>query len=272
MAKKVIPYKKKKSRIGLKIFLTIILLVGGFYALISLSKIERINVLGESRYEDEEILKMLEIEEGMSFLDAYMKKMNKTTLLPFLESAEFRFNSLNNISILVKSKEITSLIPFQERYIALDKNGYVLGYEKNRKDGVPVSLGINLKEAVIGEVVGLDEELINSILVIYFSAKKYDLDVKEIMFLGARVDDIHLYMSGVDVFLGDVDDIDRKIKTVKEVMKKLPEDSKGVLDLSMASKNYVFVPNKDYEEDVNAEPEEEKTEGEIEENISSLNE
>ncbi len=241
MAKKVVSLKKKKRKfIGLRVFITLILILGGLFSLVYFTEIEKIKVLGESRYTDEEILQMLEIEEGMSVFDCYLKKANKTKLLPFLEDAEIKFNSLNRLSVIVTTKEVCSLIPFQDRYLALDKNGFVLGYENEIKSDVPISMGFNIKEAVIGEKINLDKAIVDVILNIYFAAKKNGLEVSEIFFIGGEADDIHIYLGDIDIDLGKADKVDLKLRTAKEVIKTLPVNSKGVLDLSNESDKYVF--------------------------------
>ncbi len=240
MSNKVIKLKTKKNHTKWIIIIILLAILGIIYFSLSFNKIAKVEIVGKSKYSKEEICSMVGINEGDSFLKSFIAKRKGFNMLPFIEEAKVKFSTMNKVEVLVKDKEITSLIPFQDDYVVLDKNGYVLGYEDEAIESVPISLGINLDEAIVGKIVPIDERVLNSVLLIYFSAKKNFVNVNEIVFLGGSPDKIHLYIGSIDIFLGDASNIEEKMKTAKAVLDKLPKNAKGVLDLSNNKKAYVF--------------------------------
>ena len=51
---------------------------------------------------------------------------------------------------------------------------------------------------------------------------------------------IHAYVNQVDIRLGDIKDCDQKIRTMAEIMKTIPAEDRGTLDLSDVTKPIVF--------------------------------
>ena len=51
---------------------------------------------------------------------------------------------------------------------------------------------------------------------------------------------IMAYVGNIEINLGDISDCDRKIRTMGEIIKKIPEGDRGTLDLSDLSKPLVF--------------------------------
>ncbi len=240
MSDKVIQLETKPNKAKIFVIVVTIVVLIAIFLIFGLAKIQEVTIEGETRYEKSEICNMLQIREGSSFVSAYLKKRAKVTLLPFVEKVDISFPSLNRAVIMVREKEITSFIPFQNQYVALDKEGYVVGYEKERKDDIPVSIGIKLEEATIGKKVPIDDKILDSVLVIYFAAKKYDMNISDISFLQGKADQIHIYRGDIDISLGNSEDIDMKMQTAKKVIEGLPKGTKGKLDLRYGSKSYVF--------------------------------
>ncbi len=240
MSNKVIKLKSKKSNSRWIIILILLVTICLIYFVFSFNKISKVEIVGDSKYSKEEICDMIGIKEGDSFLSAYIAKRKKINFLPFIEELNVNIRSMDRVLVSVKDKEVTSLIPFQEDYVVIDKDGYVLGYEPEIISGVPISRGINLDEAVIGEIVPIDKRILDVVLLIYFSAKKNLIDINEIFFLGGSPEKIHIHINDINILLGDASNIDEKMKTARAVLEKLPQNSKGSLDLSKSRSSYVF--------------------------------
>ncbi len=240
MSNKVIELRKVKRARRVKKLGKIVLILAIICASLYFSRIDDVRVVGESRYEDREILEMLDMTEPMNYPQFYMKKYNKTKLLPFIESVEIKQTGLMSAKIVVNTKDVVSLIPFQTQYIALDEQGLVLGYDDDKREGVPVSRGLHIDEAIVGTRLDVDSAIIDAIISIYYGSKKQELKIDEIFFLGGKSDNIHLYFDEVDVFMGDAKNADKKIQIARKVLEKLPSNARGVLDISVDSDNYVF--------------------------------
>ncbi len=246
--KKVVSLEKEKAkkqkntnnRFLIKATVIILLLVGVLFFIVSKSKIKEVNIVGSIHYTDEEITKMLDVEVGSTLLESFLRKDKSEKYLPFIDTIDITYSSFNSILVEVKEKAITSYIPFQTQYLALDKDGYIVGYENNMQNGIPISRGLKVKEAVVGNKISIEESVLDSILVIHNGIQKYNIGINEINFENGKYDNIHLYIDEIDIFLGDTNDIDKKLDLVSKAIEKLPSGSKGTLDLSKGSEFYIF--------------------------------
>ena len=69
---------------------------------------------------------------------------------------------------------------------------------------------------------------------------KYELLDTVVKIDVSNTQNIKAYLNKIEVNLGDISNSDQKIRTMAEIVKKIPEGDRGTLDLSDISKPLVF--------------------------------
>ncbi len=241
MSDRVVSIKRKGGK-GFLVWLLvlIVLLTGVLYLVVGQSKIRQVVVSGSRHYGREEIIEMVGIDQDTTVLDIYVKRNNRYTYLPYIKDVTIDYLSFNSIQIKVEEKEIVSYIPYQNQYLALDKEGYIIGYEKEKVIDLPSIDGLYFSSASLGEKLDVTPEVLRAMLDFYHLRNKYQVKLSEIVFVEGDAGMIYGYAGDIKIIFGDTRELDRKMKDAGEVLKSLDAAVAGTLDLQVDSDNYVF--------------------------------
>lgn len=233
---------KKRPKMGFVMWLSIfiVMLVAVLYFIIGQSIIRQIVVTGSRHYTREEIRTMVGITEDTTVLDVFMHRNMSYDHLPYINKVEITYLSFNSIQIDVTEKEVISYIPYQGRYLALDNDGYVVGYENQKEMNLPSVTGLYFESASLGQQLDVTEAVLAAMLNLYHLGNKYDVQASEIDFIQGDVQMIHLYVKDVRIILGEGVELDRKMRDAGEVIRQLKQEVKGSLDLQIDSDHYIF--------------------------------
>jgi len=155
----------------------VIILVGALYFIVGESKIRYVTVLGATHYSREEIVNMVGIDGNTSVLDIYLMASNLEATLPYVKEVALDEITFNSVTIVVTEKEIISFIAYQNQYLALDKDGYIVGYEDQRIMDRPLVEGLTFPSASVGNKLDVNEDVLSAILQFYHLGNKYDLNL-----------------------------------------------------------------------------------------------
>ena len=233
---------KKGPKIGFVLWLVIfiVLLLGALYQIVGQSTIRQVVVIGSSHYSREEVKAMVGITEDTTVLDVFMHRNTSYDHLPYIKEVEISYLSFNSIQIEVEEKEVISYIPYQGRYLALDNDGYIVGYENEKVMDLPSVKGLYFDSASLGEQLDVREQVLAAMLDLYHLGNKYKVQLSEIDFVQGDEAMIHLYVNDVRIIIGEAVDLDRKMRAAGEVIQRLDSEVKGSLDLQVAGDHYIF--------------------------------
>ena len=164
---------------------------------------------------------------------------------PYVENVEITKIFPDKLEINVHERKLSGYVKYMnETYLYIDDNGKVLEVSGEILESLPVVAGLNFSRFSVGET--LDVENPGSFSVLVSLSKlfaKYELDGFGIKTVDvSNPEDIHIFVNHIDVELGGIKDADEKIRTLKEILKNMPdaENIRGTLNIRKISKEYVF--------------------------------
>lgn len=222
--------KKSKNHLGF-LGLVLVILIFCFLLLSPIFEIENIEVIGNEKVTTNYIISATDNLYGENILK--MNKFNvidKITALPVIEEAYIKRKWPNTITITVKEKETVAELAFYGSKLLISEDGYVIKViTDDEETGLPVLEGIQIQEVITGEYVKCKEEE---------KLKKY-LEVLKKLSENAILNDVTklsendgilvYFKVGHVAFLGDSDNLQRKIEWLKGIWEK--EENPAYIDL-----------------------------------------
>lgn len=239
--------KKKKKRHNFRFLLWLLMVVvvlgGVLYIIIDMAVIRNIIVTGNNHYTRDEIIEMLNYEDDANIVDIYFDKKKDYSQYPYIRSVEVLYEGLNVIRVVVVEKDVISYIKYQNSYLAIDKDGYIIDYLDEIEGDVPLVEGLYFESAVVGQVLEVDESVINTLLDLHHLRQKYDVPLTIIDFPYSDSSMLFVYVNNIKIILGEAIDLDTKMKNAGEVIKKISPDLSGTLDLQEDKEQFIFKKN-----------------------------
>ena len=219
--------KKRKRKKSTLILVVILLVVGGIstYLLTSPSfKIQQIVIKGNEQLSNAKINQLAEVNMGdniFSKLGIIMKVKLKQN--GYVEDAQIKKIYPNVLEIEVKERKKDFQIKLEtEGYIYINEQGYILEYRMDKSE-IPTIVGMDIKQADIGELYRLDEKDLNkmeNILQIREQFRNLELANK---ITQIQVQDeyiVHLENDGIVINLGDGKDLKNRMYYVNAILKR----------------------------------------------------
>lgn len=251
MREKVVAMKKRKkekheghsSRFLISLVIVTIILVASLYILLELASIKNIVVSGNFQYTKEEIIEMVQIQKNSNVIEVFFNKEKDYSKYPYIKEVEIQYNGYNKLHIIVTEKEVINYIRYQDQFLALDKNGYIIAYQKKQKSGIPIVEGLYVGSAVIGNKLDIQEEVLTTLLELHHLKSKYQVPITHIEFPTNDLKALNLYVNNIKIELGEATQLDMKMRNAGDVMKKLPSDLSGTLNLEQDGQQFIFKKN-----------------------------
>lgn len=213
-------------------------------------RISDIEIVGNTHYTDEEIIRAIAMEEGdnLFFFDHFSTMARVFSKLPYIDqvvSVERRLP--NKIVITVEESTALAYLELGDEQWTMDRNCKILGKaaEGETESLIPV-VGIKPGTLLIGEPLQTedgDEEILD-----YLRQVLYQLEERGLYDQTSRVDFSDPkspefdYGGKYTVVLGDSNDLERKFGMFVNVLGKLKPGDIGVIDVSNGI-NAHFSPN-----------------------------
>ena len=106
---------------------------------------------------------------------------------------------------------------------------------------LPVVKGLVFDQFTLGEVIQTENpEALDVVVRIAQAMTKYEMLDMVVELDVSDTSNIKAYVNKVEVNLGTISDYDTKVRTMCEIVKQIPENDRGSLDLSDLSKPIVF--------------------------------
>lgn len=204
-------------------------------------RIKTITVEGTDYYSDEKIMNKAGISLGMHVLQINKKRsIKQITALPYVELAEIETLFPNSIKVKITQRKPIGYVPFSGTYLSIDKTGRIIDQTQSQEVyKLPVIEGLKFEKFVLGEALEVEnEDIILAIIEMTTLMEKYNL-----LDQGIRIDvgdpnKIHLYINSLDVIIGEINNLDKKIQWLCEI---IDQYHMGVLDLSNINKGQAIM-------------------------------
>lgn len=255
MEEKIIDIEHRRSKVGKKksgsfrfliwLIALVAVLGGVLYIILDMAVIRDVVVIGNEHYTRTEIVQMIDLEEDANIVDVYFGKEIDYSGYPYIKSVEVLYQGLNILQIIVVEKDVVSYLSYQGRYLALDKDGYVIDYLEEIEGDAPLVEGLYIESAVVGQQLDLDEQIINALLDLHHLRSKYDIPLTLVEFPFSDGSVLYVHVNDIKIVLGETVDLDTKMKNASEVLQILPMDASGTLDLQEDKDQFIFKKNTD---------------------------
>ncbi|WP_058485624.1 cell division protein FtsQ/DivIB [Defluviitalea phaphyphila] len=218
---KIIPINKNKLSFT-KIFTFIILIVIFFLTVFTspIFSVKDILIYGNEHYSEEEIIEKINFKLGDNLFLFRKKKIEKLLCEdPYIKEANIKISWPNKIQIKLEERKVIGYVPYVGTYLYIDKDGRVLETSKHYSKNVPIVQGLEFDYFQIGEILPVkNKESLHIIAVMAQMILKYNLLQDIIKIDVSDPEDTHLYIKKLDVAMGGIDQFDKKIQWLIEIM------------------------------------------------------
>lgn len=238
--------KRRRKRKVIEGLIFTLLIAAGIFIALSLTvlfKIETVNVEGDTRYSQEQIIEATQINVGDNLWLTNSGKLteNASVALPYVKEVKVSRKIPSTVVLTVIETSPEYAVKTDDKYTLIDVSGKVLETGASKKGKTVLLTGIEFEPFVPGMPVEA------------VTAKNYNLaleiisesDGKEIKLTSVDVTDINkitaIHDSRVRLEFGSGADLNAKVKMAGEIIKKLNEEKntqEGVINLKSVTRAF----------------------------------
>lgn len=231
----------KKFWIGIGAVLLVILVLLNS----SLFSLKHVEIEGNERVSDEEILEDLGLAEGTNLFRYMLSHWGTEPKVdPRLSSVDVYISWPDTVQIQVDESLTIGYVYFQGTYLCIDRKGHVVSSTYALDEDLPVIRGIEVGSFSLGESLDTrDTERYEAVVSICSILRKYNLStvVKEVNI--RSLDSIVLYTDQLDICCGDMKNMEKKIAVISGVLEN-PDTPGGVLHIEDINQQIYIEPKK----------------------------
>ncbi len=216
----------------------------------SIFNLKSYEIRGNERVADQTILVDLGLKEGTNLFRYAISHLNAHPVVdPRLSTVDVYFEWPSKVRIVVEESTTIGYVYFQGTYLCIDRKGQVANTTSSMDEDLPLIVGLTVGSFNIGECLNTDDVLrYDAVVAVGTAIRKYDLQttVNEI---NVRVlDDIVLQTDKMEIRVGTITDVERKISVVAGVldMKDIPS---GVIHIEDMNSQIFIEPFDSYVEE-----------------------
>lgn len=205
-------------------------------------QIKMINVKGLHDISRDDILTLISVHEGDNiFLISERKIKKAVSSNDYIEDISIKKSFPSEVNIDVKERIVRGYVPFLGSYLYIDENGRVLDIQENYTKALPLVNGLLFDNFKLGEILEVDNKKSLEVMVKFSQLMvKYNLLEMAVYIDVSDPEEITAKVNNVNIKFGNQYDLDEKIRTMAEIIKTIPKEDKGTLDLSDLNKPIVF--------------------------------
>ena len=239
-------YEKPRKRRGFdsKMIVGVLLLViaGAGILFSPLFAVKDIRAEGGEHFTATELAEMISLSHGDNLILFGKGKAEKLLEQdPYIADAKLKAQLPSTMVIQVKERKVRGYVPYMGAYLYIDEEGRVLETKSAIGEAAPVVKGLKFDSFLLGEVLPAENK--DSLLVVLQMSqlmKKYNLLDMVVEIDVTDPDDVYADVNQVEIHLGDMKDADQKVRIMGEIMKTIPKEDRGTLDLRNLSKPIIF--------------------------------
>ncbi|MDD5805392.1 cell division protein FtsQ/DivIB [Blautia sp. HCP3S3_H10_1] len=212
-------------------------LLAGLVFFFSYFHVTNVEVMGTTRYSDEEI-KTMALQGAFtdnSVLAVLLHSRVDVQDVPFVEGFNITSLSHNSICVSVREKKAVGCIPYLDSYVYFDRNGTFIESSKNRDELVPFFDGIEVSHVIKGEKLPIKGSSVLTTAVALSTIFQKNNAIPDHIEFDANYQ-ITLTYGDVKVMLGKDEYLEDKMTRVSAILPKL-SGKKGILHLENVNDN-----------------------------------
>lgn len=233
---------KKRFPIKAFIVLTIVLLLLLLLITSPLFDVTEVTVTGANQLSVAEVKKMAELDSKKNIFLVNSFVIEKTlTDNPYVKSVKISKIFPREVHISIVERKVRGFVLTKVgAFLHVDEEGMVMNVTTSINDNLPIISGLDFLDFSVGNKLNVSNpksfEVVVQLTRIF---EKYDMT--DILKLDVTdVKDIHIYVNGIDVVVGSVENADEKIQNAKYILETIPKEDTGVLNVSDITMDPVF--------------------------------
>lgn len=221
-------------------------------------KIKKIEVVGNTWYEDSEItaaFQTTKFDDFSIFLKLHYMFFEDYPQLAFVEQFKLDGDGFDTMTIKVYEKKIVGCIRIMNDYMYFDKDGFLVASRIERENGIPLVEGLDFSQATVNSELNVsDSSVFAAILEITQLIDKYEVPVDRIEF--DEFLKVTLYCTdGNEIFLGKQSSYTEIMQAIPGILKAAEgKESKYRLDMSAFDHDHTNIPAEFIEEETTPTP------------------
>lgn len=219
-----------KTKIIIIVFVIVLMATFAFLATRRIDE-DAIIVKGNEKYTDEEIKNYIFVskKDKNPYYLYFKSRFSKQKTIPFVDKYKIKIKSMDSVEITVYEKSIIGRVKYMGSNMYFDKDGTVVESSSEDIESVPEVKGLEFESIVLMEELPVeDKKVLDMILDTTQLLTKYEINVDSIYVKNDKT--AKLIIGGVTVELGDMDDMNDKMRTLKDMLPNL-EGQTGTLNL-----------------------------------------
>lgn len=236
--------KKKRVRFTIFCFLMAFILLLAACAVVFLTPwfhVSAVAVTGNVQVQTADVVRASEIKTGENIFSVSLKEVEaRLAKVAYVKSATVKRKLPDKIEIAITESHAVGCFQSQNTFVCFDETGKIVSTAAQPPEGVMTVEGLEAVKCTVGERIQVkNAQKLDTLLSLIAAAETNGC------FTGIRSVDItkaeevrFTYGQGLYVICGDLYDINRKLLTFMEVVKELPDNAKGEIDLRISSKAY----------------------------------
>ncbi len=234
-------YRKIKIALSYITAILIVVSIGVIFSVETLFKIKNIEIIGSTKYSNEEIIDASGITKDLNIFmcDIDFNDELIESKLPYIKKAELKKKIPSTIEIIVEPAVPACALESKGKYVILDKDSKVLEISDNFPD-LPVLLGIELDSFELAETaVYKNEQLLGFVEEIFTAFKENGLFNVTYVDFTDLINVCVSYEGRINIKLGKPIDLKYKIDSVGRLFnnESITAYDKGELDASLVKEN-----------------------------------
>ncbi|MBB5264445.1 cell division protein FtsQ [Catenibacillus scindens] len=194
-------------------------------------RLKNVNVSGNSRYTQEQILDLIQYDEQYhNTIIFYLRNRNiNVESMPFIDALYMEIGGAGTINVEVVEKVVIGCIEDNGSYIYIDTGGVVCDISENPPEDIPLITGLEYEAPALNQVLTVtDNGVYDMLLNITLLLQKYSLTADSIDF--STDGTLSLQIGQIQVMLGTGSNMEDKMAEVNNLWSNL-EGRQGVLHL-----------------------------------------
>lgn len=243
-------FEKKKNHLKIIIIIVILLLLvfSGLLAA-GIFHVNKVEVVGNSYYTEEEIADLVMGESKNSLYLVFLYDYLGGKEIPFIDSVEVSMISPSQIKIRVYEKTIIGYVEYMGANLYFDKDGTVVESSGEVLEGVPCIKGLKFDTLALYQPLNVkNADVFDLLLSLNQMMEKYELEPDAITLKNDGTE-ITLTFENVRINLGAGENMDEKAARIRSLLPDLADKS-GVLHMeeyTSESTNISFIKDKQEE-------------------------
>lgn len=245
--------KRKRKRNIMLLFSFVIIMIGiGVLLVTKVFTVEKVTVVGNELYTDEQICEMvLDDEYSWSSLYVYLKyRFLRPEKLPFVDTMEVGLHAArpHELTVEVYEKGILGYLYISsiDQNAYFDKDGFVVETSQEMIGDVPKIEGLKCDSVVLYEKLPLENDTaLKNLLALTQLLQKYEITAKRIQY-DEMAGTMTVYSGKITIQVGNAEHMAQKIMRLQYILPQL-EGKKGTLHLenwTSETTDIVFEPKK----------------------------